>query len=619
MRNGHPRGRWSVLLVAVALVATACRGGADTTTSTAPATATPTTSAPATTATAAPTLDLPAAAAALTDPASGVDAVVAILDVLAIGVYDVDGTPIAPGAERGNDDLWLSTAEVTGLAEAARRDPVPFSRMADLLDGLAGTDLTPEQVAEMYRTMVETLPDHPMSRVLQALGTDLRADGAITPFEGWLLLVAMTPPATLDGPQALGGRLPAGAAAAVTARAEDCPPVGGDGADPGYPIAQDYVGKVAGGVEGAVVDELAEGGTGQALPIASRVAGWWKTVSSGLGHVAKLLDVTKMWAIYEAIEPSLDVSKVPVHEVHDAQGKTVEDERAEIVATVRWKGLGAGKGRCFASRALSLPQPGPLENAGVKFTIDDVLVTHGYLRRPSGQNTARQLTDASGKARAWYEPKNERPKAAQFRGKAFEKRETGTVTAEFDFAGAFSQFLNPYGSIEAVFDAFDVNTIEYPLPVVWHTGAARVHAEYTIPGWSGALTVDLASCDGETWTGAVDMDLTLRPPEGGSVTQTGSAPVEVVVDADRMKGSVEFDFPQLLTAHVAGTTATDDKIARERLTLTLPEGDGPATIGLEELGGQGVVSGGGMTFAHGIGQGAVEVQGPIEPNGACES
>jgi len=157
------------------------------------------------------------AAAALNDPTTAVDAVAGILDALEIGVYDVDGTPIAPGAETSNDDLWLSTAEVAGLAEAARRDSVPFSQMADLLNGLAGTDFTAEEVAEMYRTMVEELPDHPMSRVLGALGTDLRADGEITPFEGWLLLVAMTPPETLDGPQALGGLAPAGAAVAVAA------------------------------------------------------------------------------------------------------------------------------------------------------------------------------------------------------------------------------------------------------------------------------------------------------------------------------------------------------------------------------------------------------------------
>jgi len=398
--------------------------------------------------------------------------------------------------------------------------------------------------------------------------------------------------------------------------------VGGNGSDPGYPIAQGYVGKatdeIKGKVEGDVIDELAQGAAAETFPVASLVAGWWKKVSSGIGHVSKLLDVTKMWAIYEAIEPSLDVSKVPVHEVHDAQGKTVQDERAEIVATVRWRGLGPGKGRCFASRALSLPQPGPLENAGVKFTIDDVLVAHGYLRRPSDQNTTRQLTDTSGKARVWYEPRNERPKAAQFRGKQFEQRETGKATAEFDFAGAFSEFLNPYGSIEAVFDAFDVNTIDYPLPVVWHTAAGRLHAEYTIPGWSGALTVDLASCDGTTWTGTVALDLTLRPPDGGSVNQKGSAPVEVTVDADRMKGSVEFDFPQLVTVHAAGTTVTDDKVARDRLTLSLPKGDAPATIGLEELGGQGMVSGPGVALTHGILQGGGELQAPLEPNGACE-
>lgn len=566
-----------------------------------------------------PSMDLGDAASALLEPVPTQDAMLAILDVLEIGVYATDGTPITPGAERGPDDLWLSMAEVSGLTLAAGREPVPFERIKDLLNATAGADLTTEDVASMYREMIDTLPEYPMSRVLRALGTDIRPDGEITPFEGWLLFVAMTPPLpTLEG-EAMASRLTVGEAFAVRAAADDCPPVGGDDSDPGFNLAKGYVEKMAGSVEGAVIDELAKGTASRTMGTASTVAKIWTSVSGVISKVTQILDVSKIWAIYENIQPSVTVSKTSVHEVHDAQGRSVESERAEVVASVRWSGMGEGSGRCFASRVLGLPPPGPVGNAGVKFDIDETLRDHGVMRRPSTQDAAggvtRQLTDASGETRFWYEPKNEKPRSAQTLGSAFEMRETGVITAEFDFAGGFEQFLNPFGMIELVFDVFDVNVIETPLEVVWHSPAVRVTVVVDLkPPWSGAVVIDLLTCDGEAWTGSVTLDGRMNIG-GGSWVQKGD--VEFAFRVKNGIGDVEFVFPSTVTITTGGVTLTDKISLQQRLTLVLPEGIGPATVKLETIGGSQVVTGPGGTITGSVDSAMEEFTAPITINREC--
>ncbi|RLE16896.1 MAG: hypothetical protein DRJ28_00545 [Actinobacteria bacterium] len=627
--DGHSAGRSllglrlrTALLIALALIVASC-GTAGEEPSTTDPTGGPPSSEPIgdSVTLVAPSMDTTEAVAALLDPATAEAAMIAILEVLEIGVYATDGTPIVVGAERGPDDLWLSMAEVSGLALAAGREPVPFERIRNLLNATAGTDLTTEDVASMYREMIDTLPEYPMSRVLAALGTEIRSDGEITPFEGWLLFVAMTPPLpNLEG-EAMASRLAVAGASAIRAASDDCPPVGGGDSDPGFSLAQGYVGEMAGSVESEVIDELAEGATSRTMGTASKVASWWKSVSSVISKATQLLDVSKMWAIYENIQPNVTVSKVPVHEIHDAQGKSVESERAEVVASVRWNGMGAGSERCFASRVLGLPPPGPVKNAGVKFEIDKTLVSHGHMRRPSSQDAAggvaRQLTDAAGETRFWYEPKNERPKSAQTLGPALEMRETGIITAEFDFAGAFEQFLNPYGMIEIVFDTFDVNVIETPLEVVWHSPAARVTVVVDLePPWAGAAAIDLVTCDGEAWTGSVTLDGKMDIG-GGSMDQKGD--VTLALDVQNGIGEVEFVFPVTATMTAAGQTITNKISSQQRLTLVLPEGVGPATVKLETIGGSQVVTGPGGGTTGSVDSWMDEFTAPIIVNDKCDT
>lgn len=608
--------RLGVVAIAVALVAAACSASSATIpTSGSPVEQQSTLPADTTPPRSVPKMDLSEAGGALEEPDTAIDAVITILDVLNIGVYQNDGTPIVTGTERGPDDLWLSMAEVSGLAEAARRHTVPFGRMTELLNKLAGTDLSNDEVVSTYREMVATLPDHPMSRVLNSLAVDLRADGEITPFDGWLLLIAMAPPSTYGQGEAMAGYRESDAPTAIRAGSDGCPPVGAGNADPDYGLAQSYVDKTAGSLEGAVVDELAEGTTSTGMATASNVAGWWKKLSGALSHATELLDVSKIWAVYENIEPTLDVSKPSVHKVHDTQGKTVEKERTEIVASVRWKGMGDGSGSCFASRALGLPPPGPLENAGVKITIDDTLAMHGWIRRHGDQNTARQLTDATGTVQDWYEPKNERPKSAQRLGAAFERRASGKISAEFDFAGAFEQFLNPYGAIEAVFDVFDVNVIEYPLQVVWHDPAARATVVIDLsPPWSGAAAIDLKTCDGKRWTGSLTLDGSLSIA-GGTMTQKGD--IDLALDVEGNTATTEFVFPVSATMTASGFTVDNQISSQQRLTLTLPEDSGPVSIDLETIGGSQTITGPGGTVTGSVDSWMGRFSAPLTANEGC--
>lgn len=625
-RNGGARRRafrpMAVAVTVVATLAAGCTAPAEDVSSPDPTTDAATSSVVSDTSATrtAPSMDLDEAANALGDPSTAVDGVIAILDVLQIGAYETDGTPIMPGAEQDEDDLWLSMAEVSGLAQAASRSPLPFSSITELLNTTSGLKFTDDEVAEMYSAMVTELPNHPMSQVLGALGTEMRADGQISAFEGWLLWVAMTPPRpSLEG-EAMASRYEFGAPTGVRAADDDCPEPEGDGSDSGDKLAQEYVGKMAGSVEGAVVDELAGAG-GAAMPAASRVASWWKTISSGLSNATKIIDASKMWAIYENVVPKVDVSKVPVHEVHDSEGQTVESERTEVVATVTWKGLGPGSANCFAARALGLPPPGPVPNAGVKFMIDSVLIEHGHVRRQGSDDAAggnaRQVTDAAGQARIWYEVEIEEPKAAQSLGMAFERREGGLITAEFDFAGAFEQFLNPFGMVDAAFDAFDINVIEYPLQVVWHDPAARVTVVADLsPPWGGAAAIDLATCDGENWAGSVTLDGAMSAG-GGTVEQKGDAGFEFTVRGGT--GTVDFAFPVTAAMTVEDITVTNNITSQQKLTLTLPEGTGPAAIKLETTGGNQVVTGPGGTVTGSVDSWMGDFSAPITTNGSCSN
>jgi len=177
---------------------------------------------------------------------------------------------------------------------------------------------------------------------------------------------------------------------------------------------------------------------------------------------------------------------------------------------------------------------------------------------------------------------------------------------------------------ELVFDYVDLERYREGKPLLPGTEVplcgGRVHAEYAVPGWSGGLTVDLSSCEGVTWTGTVALDASIEPPGGGSIAQKGSVDVAIEVDPDQYQGTVEFDFPQSVTLEAAGHTLTDDKVTHDRLTLILSKTDWSATVRLEELGGQGVVTGPGLpSFLHSVAGGGAEMTASLEEGATCGS
>lgn len=224
-----------------------------------------------------------------------------------------------------------------------------------------------------------------------------------------------------------------------------------------------------------------------------------------------------------------------MHQPHDQHGETPEDNRIDVEVTVTLNPNNLPDSvDCGDLEGLDLPV-GPLENAGIRFTMDDFLIEHGYLRSKSQEDTrARILTDSSGKASIWFEPKPERPESAQELGDDYLESGTGEIQVEIDLVSATGDFFNTFAAVDTVLDVFDAFTVSAPITVEWHQSPA---ATFTYEDTSHPLGRTLVgfTCDDEFWEGdytlsgspgGVQIDMQggfgLTVPEGGEA----SAPLE---------------------------------------------------------------------------------------------
>lgn len=130
---------------------------------------------------------------ALYNPGQVGDAVVSLLQLLGIGIYDADGNVIRAGNERVEGDPWLLDSEVRGLIDMGVEDllaypdgNLPYS-LADLYQPLATAlpGLTLDQFIAAYRDSYAERPDDVAPAAM--LGMPLDESARLTRTQLWLL------------------------------------------------------------------------------------------------------------------------------------------------------------------------------------------------------------------------------------------------------------------------------------------------------------------------------------------------------------------------------------------------------------------------------------------------
>lgn len=165
---------------------------------------------------------------ALYDPAQMTQAVVSLLALMGVGVYQDDGTPIDTAAVTKPTDPWLFASEVWALIDMGTEDVIdapddgPTYRLADLHAALQGTldpDVSLDEFISAYADSYASHPDDLGPSVM--LGQPIDASTPLTRTQLWLLymdgfveLAADSSAVVRQGPVAAGGRPRSGTARA---------------------------------------------------------------------------------------------------------------------------------------------------------------------------------------------------------------------------------------------------------------------------------------------------------------------------------------------------------------------------------------------------------------------
>lgn len=152
---------------------------------------------------------------ALYDPTRMDVAVVSLLQLMGVGIYARDGTPIRKGAEHAAGDPWLFDTEVRGLIDMGVEDllagddegglPYTFSDLYDAVAPQLERQITLAEFTAAYSAAYAEHPDDLVPQVL--LGQPIEQSTALTRVQLWLLLIdGFVGPA-----EATAGYLPPGA------------------------------------------------------------------------------------------------------------------------------------------------------------------------------------------------------------------------------------------------------------------------------------------------------------------------------------------------------------------------------------------------------------------------
>lgn len=469
-----------------------------------------------------PSLTALETASSLQDPKEVERGIWSLLVNLNLGVYAPDGRQILAGSETGTEDFWLYDFEVAALKKMSL---VRDRNMQDVQKKLhaVGFDVETQELAAFYRVLFDSLPEHYLSQLFKEMDVSFEADADLTRLQEWMLLIALLPPNGQSGDDVSAvpwsstvmrsGLLSSGFSGVDPSAPhfqEACSNISGNGGDSGHNVRDELQKRITGSVENAVVGTLAEREGAVGL-----MARFNDMVGKATGVVGKLIDMAKMATLVSNFRVDLDVDPPMTHEVHDQQGEDAEDKRVRVVARVVYEGARVdGEIVCGSYAGVTFPPPGPMQNAGARFRIDEFLQEHGYIRRPSDQNKVRQITDANGEAMIWYEPKNERPNEAQESGR--ERRGSGDVEVEVDVVSAAGDFFNAFAFMEIFYDLFDVFVISHPIEVRWHEISWAI--EVTWKSVSGSLQGDRSDF---TWRGTFEVDENGEIHGSGKGTEQG--------------------------------------------------------------------------------------------------
>ncbi|NOX23526.1 MAG: hypothetical protein GXP36_10605 [Actinobacteria bacterium] len=553
-------------------------------------------------------LPIDEAVAALEDPDTAVQGVLGILDELNIGVYTTDGIQILAGSETGPDDLYVLAELLPGLAVATQRPGPTMGQYITDLETVLQSGLSPEELAAAYPILTATLPDYPMSRVLEALDVDFSPDARLTRFEAWLLMLVWVPPngGTAQGVGTAQGAgpifataIPAALTTAAVPAAEVRCPATGDGSKPGYDLASVYGSKAKDEAGKALQDLVAEGAVGES---AEKTATWLKGFGEVVAKYTLLLDGAKIAQIMANTDIRVNTEPISTHEVHTTEGETYEDKLVEVTVDVIYLGsTAATEGACAYVGMLGLPDPNtPIENAQVDFYIDNTLREHGYARHRVENGASVRFTNANGRWTGWFQPKDEKPDSAQKLSDAFIHKAQGTFGVTVSVTTAMGQLFNPFSGIEL----FGLYTVEGEITVGWHDPAARIEIENSMGGFTGVRRLTLETCDGQNWSGNFFVDGKLVTPQGRAQV-TAENPVEVTVDPASGVGEGQFSFDRVLEGAAADATFEADRTQPTQVSFELRD-DGMVMATLNFQPGSQVVT------AH-TPDGSVSVSAPIEP------
>lgn len=155
--------------------------------------------------------------AAMSDPDQAPQVVVSMLQLMGVGLYQPDGTPIRRGTATKATDFYAFEPEARGLVAMlrSRNDPNDQLSFRDFHAALAKFGFTgsAEQLATAYQDAYAADPTAFVSEMVNALG-GIAVDGTISSFEEWLLLVdGFVPPNEAATAMAYAGAWPGPVAA----------------------------------------------------------------------------------------------------------------------------------------------------------------------------------------------------------------------------------------------------------------------------------------------------------------------------------------------------------------------------------------------------------------------
>ena len=338
------------------------------------------------------------------DPAWSDQVVVSMLDVLGIGLYETDGTPIRTGTETTGTDFFMYEEEARALIEMLQdldeEDAwISFRDFHAALAGL-GWEGTVEELAQAYAESYAAEPDANISKLVSALAF-IDVEASIPRFTAvWMFADAFLEPNANEDATAM----------------------------------------VAAG--GQFVAQRNRRGLGAARNRVRQRSGLNPQVQAAL--LVHLLFVVGRSGV------SVSAAKTATHEVHNNVASTVD-----FVATVR--SAASQFVNPFPPHNTLIPvQSGGIENVTVTWLPEPSLMRHGQLNI-----TGTTRTDAAGESRATFSVQQERAQ-----GHGVEIQEVGRIKAQVSSADLITQVYGQ-PSVGALVSGTLLSQ-PAPLVIEWH-------------------------------------------------------------------------------------------------------------------------------------------------------